>query len=131
MLKLQVNKIKPGQIIIKNNEVLDGLMGHRFDPLLINIISYTAGRYGIVMTESFRKKRHINDLHGTNPVRAVDIREWCYDKGLAIEICNDINQQWIYDPARPNKQVALIHKVNGGVSHFHIQVSPNTINRSI
>lgn len=124
-----MSKIKSGQIIIKNENVLEGLMSKRFDPLLINIVSYAAGRYGIVMTESYREKRHSNDLHGTDPIRAIDIREWCYDKDFAIEICEDINQQWIYDPRRPNKQVALIHKANGGAMHMHIQTHPRTIRR--
>lgn len=118
--------MKPETIEIKNPSVLDGLMTKKFDVKLINIINWVAVTYGIVITESYRKKRHANDLHGVNPVRAIDIRSWCYSKGLAEKIEKEINNRWSYDPSRPDMVVAKIHDIGNGI-HFHIQVHPYTV----
>jgi hypothetical protein len=118
--------MKPGKIEIKDTDVLDGLMKKRFNNKLIKIIKWVAVIYGVIITESYRKKRHANDLHGEDPVRAIDIRSWCYSKTLAEKICSEINKRWIYDPSRPDMVVAKIHNVGNGI-HFHIQVHPNTV----
>jgi len=128
MDKIFGGSMKPGQIEIKDIEVLRGLMERRFSPLLIDIIIFIARKYGIVMTESFREKRHMNDLHGTQPVRAVDLRTWCYPDSLMYRIFHRINQLWIYDPNRPDKDVAVVHDAGSG-THAHIQVHPNTRRR--
>ncbi len=115
-------------IKIKNISVLRGMFEENYDPILIDIVCYVADKYGIVLTESFREKLHANDLHGTDPVRALDLREWCYHLGVAKEIEADINSKWQYDLSRPEKKCAWIHKnrkTNG--IHFHIQVHPNTV----
>ena len=125
------HKIKPGQIIVKNIEVLIGLMERRFAPLLITIISEVAKEFGILITESYRKKRHRNDLHGTIPVRALDLRYWCYSEDLAYKIEHWINSRWVYDPDRPKMVVARIHKTKTGFIHFHVQICGNTRIRSI
>lgn len=114
-------------IEIKDILVLRGMLEKRHDPILIDIICYVAEKYGLVITESFREKLHPNDLHGTDPVRATDIREWCYVGSIAKEIETDINKRWLYDPGRPHKNCAWIHenRKTKGV-HFHIQVHPST-----
>ena len=122
--------MNPGEIIIKDHDILIGLMERRFSPLLIKIIADVAREHGLVMTESYREKRHMNDLHGTQPVRAIDLRSWCYPDKKAYEIRHEINRRWQYDPRRPDKQCAIIHKVGNGGLHFHIQVHPNTMRRS-
>ena len=122
--------IQPKEIKVKDADVLIGLMERRFAPLLIKIIVYMANRWGLVMTESYREKRHMNDLHGCQPVRAVDLRSWCYGSESAARlIADEINSMWSYDPTRPRLKVALLHKVSGGAYHFHIQVSDKTIRR--
>ena len=121
--------MKPKQIEIKDEVVLKGLMTKRFAPKLVGIIDFVASNYGLVITESFREKRHPGDLHGTDPVRAVDLRTWCYPEGKAEEIATVINELWAYDPDRPDKKVALIHDIGQGI-HFHIQVHPNTRRRA-
>jgi hypothetical protein len=125
-----MSDIKPGEIIIKDANVLKGLMEYRFEPVLIEIIAAMARDHGIVITESYRPKKHINDLHGTIPVRAIDARSWCYPDKMAYEIRHEINTRWIYDPNRPDMECAIIHQVNGGAIHFHIQVSENTRRRA-
>ena len=123
--------MKPGDIIIKNTEVLTGLMERRFDPILIQIILWVAKNYGLRMSESYREKQHMNDLHGTQPVRAIDLSYWVYTPETANKISNEINNAWIYDPDRPTKLVSLIHKTSKGVLHFHIQTSHKTRRRGV
>ena len=122
--------IKPGEIVIKDPQVLVGLMERRFSPLLITIISQVAKDYGLTITESYREPRHSGDVHSTQPVRAVDLRSWDYPPGVAGRITNEINSRWSYDPARPEMLVAQIHEVKGGGLPCHIQVHPNTVRRS-
>lgn len=120
--------MNPGEIVIKDVNVLRGLFEKEYDPILIDIACYVSDKYGIVITESFREKLHPGDLHGTEPeVRAFDLREWVYTKTFAKEIEDDINAKWIYDPERPHMKCAWIHenRKTRGV-HFHIQTHPNT-----
>lgn len=70
----------------------------------------------------------MNDLHGTQPVRAIDLRTWCYPDKLMYEIFHKVNQIWIYDPKRPDKDVAVVHDAGSGL-HAHVQVHPNTVRR--
>ncbi len=121
--------MKAGDIKIKDIEVLRGLMERSYHPLLIRIILYVANKYGIIITESYRKQRHKNDVHSTAPVRAIDLREWCYPEFKAQAIKNEINNKWEYDHKRPDMKVAIIHKVEGGTYHFHIQVHHKTRRR--
>ena len=122
--------MKPGHIEIKDPDVLMGLMGYRFSPALTLIITDVAKRHGLVMTESFREPMHPGDLHSTNPIRAVDLRTWCYPDKKAYEIMHEINKLWEYDPDRPGKMVAIIHNAGQG-THFHIQVHPKTRRRLV
>jgi len=105
-------------------------MERNYAPLLITIICEIIDNFGIRMSESWREKKHPNDLHGTNPVRAIDISEWVYNDGQAQDIEKWINNRWVYDPDRTRMKVAVLHKVRGGVLHFHIQVHQNTIRRA-
>ncbi len=122
--------IKKGFIEIKNNSVLSGLMLHKFDPVLTEIVCWLAGTHGLVMTESFRPALHPGDVHSTDPVRAVDIRSKCYDGDLAGRIRDEINALWQYDSNRPQMKCAIIHDVGNGI-HFHIQSHPNTCKREM
>ena len=117
--------MKAGDIVIKDINVLRGLMERNFHPLLINIILSVAEKHGVFITESYRDKRHMGDLHGVNPVRAIDIRWWAYTEILANRIAKEINRTWEYDPDRPFLKCAVIHDAGSGV-HFHIQVSNKT-----
>jgi hypothetical protein len=121
--------MKPGEIIIKDTKVLTGLMERRYDPILILIICEVAKEFGFRMSESWREKLHINDLHGTLPVRAIDLSEWVYEDGQARDIERWINSRYVYDPGRPEMKVALLHKTKTGTLHFHIQVSLRTHRR--
>lgn len=91
--------------------------------MLSEIEFYVMKAFGMMVTCAYRKKRHPNDLHGTNPVRAKDIRSWCYDK--PTQVVNVINKVWEYDYKRPGKKVAVYHNSGEGY-HIHLQVHPNT-----
>jgi len=121
--------MKPSEIIIKDTKVLRGLMERRYDPILILIICEIAKEFGLRMSESWREKIHPNDLHGTLPVRAIDLSEWVYKEGQAKDIKRWINRRYAYDLDRPKMKVALLHKTKKGVLHFHIQVSWKTQRR--
>lgn len=123
--------ITPGIIMVKDEYVLRGLMEHEIHSTLIDINSYIVEKYGEVITESYREPRRPGDVHSTDPVRALDLRYWCYETmGIAKKIEDDINSKWEYDPKRPGRyKVAMIHKVGDGGFHFHIQVHNNTRRR--
>lgn len=118
--------MKAGDITIKDIKVFRGLMERTFHPLLIDIVLSVADKFGVVITESYREPRHSGDVHSTKPVRAIDIREWCYSDIIVKRIESYINSKWEYDFSRAEMKVALLHKTKGGAYHFHIQVHPNT-----
>lgn len=123
--------LKPGDIHIKDPDILISLLERRFEPLLIEIIAMIARRWGLTITKGWEPKRHMNDLHGTLPGRAIDLRFWDYGSDqAAYEIAHQVNRMWQYDPKRPEKLVAFVHDSGQGI-HFHIQVSENTIRRAI
>lgn len=112
-------------ITIKNTNVLEAILMVPYDPKLIEVMSWLfSNETSGVITEGYRKKRHNNDLHGIIPVRAIDIRSWCYK--YPGNVVTSINNEWSYDDTRPNKKVALYHTAKGGAPHIHIQVHPNT-----
>ncbi len=65
-------------------------------------------------------------VHGTLPLRGTDLR--CRNKEVGKEIERLINEKWMYDHKRPNKQCAVLHGAGMNL-HLHIQVHPNTIAR--
>jgi len=121
--------IVPGEIMVKSVNVLEGMLRYRMHPKLIPIVEYIARHWGLVVTEFHRHQKHPNDLHGVFPVRAIDLRTWCYPAGIPEAIVEEVNDEWEYDPKRPGQyKVAQIHNVGQGI-HFHIQVHHNTIRR--
>jgi hypothetical protein len=121
--------INPGLIQIKNQDVLLDLLSKPYDSNLSIIISEIAEKHGLIIDESYRDQLNPNDLHGLDPVRAVDLSSTCYEIGQNYRIMDEINERWIYDPERPAMRVAMIHDAGQGI-HFHIQVHPRTRERS-
>lgn len=125
------HKIVKGDIVIKDIAVLRALMERNYHPLLITIICDVAQEFGLVITESWREKRHDNDVHGVIPGRGMDLRFFCYEsEQKAYNIMHWINRKWIYDPRRTEYDVAKIHDSGKGI-HFHIQAHPHTRRRHI
>jgi hypothetical protein len=101
----------------------------RLHPSLINILYWWYNKFGPpLVTSSYRPGPGI---HGTDPLRAVDLRSFTYTdpRGLATIV----NNTWSYDPVRPAMGACLYHNVmrngNWGGWHFHVQVHPNTYKR--
>lgn len=63
-------------------------------------------------------------VHGTLPLRAVDLRMRCMDWGTRLE--EIINFMWVYDGQRPEIDVAMCHG-EGSNLHLHLQVHDNTL----
>lgn len=62
-------------------------------------------------------------VHGTLPVRGLDLRCRSYEVGSAIESL--INKFWVYDPKRLGKKCCFLHG-EGSNLHLHLQVHSNT-----
>lgn len=94
---------------------------------LIKIASWLTGiTEELVFTSGYRDKLIYgkdSGIHGTDPLRAFDIRSYIYKSPKNIE--NRINSVWTYDHKRPHLKVAVYHDTGLGV-HFHIQVHDNT-----
>jgi len=109
----------------KGKDIIFGLMFYKFDPMLCRIVRWICEEWSeVIITESYRDKRHKNDLHGVIPVRAIDLRSLIYVKPELV--ANKINKHWQYDPERPSMKVAVYHDTGEG-PHFHVQVHPNTV----
>ena len=90
----------------------------------------------LIVTSDFRSKPiHDKDpgIHGTNPLRAIDLRSWTMRNPELIE--EKINKAWIYDTDRPQYNVCVYHESkrtqpDGTIKdlgfHFHLQVHDNT-----
>jgi len=117
----------------KNSSVLRRLLDVRYHPILIDVVCYVDDEFPNlgICTSGFREGD--TGVHGTNPCRGLDLREWVFDDPQAI--CDKINKIWEYDAKRPKKFVAKIHisksKWAGAhpAKHIHLQVHPNTRRR--
>ena len=135
-------------IEIKNKDVLISLLQWQFHTILQNLIGWWIDNIGsIYITEGYRKKKHFHDLHGSNPVRAIDARSRIYVK--PDRVVNKANNHWVYDPNRPHMKCVVFHarcsecgennqapfhwecsKCGNDITdnwHFHIQTHPKTI----
>jgi len=111
-------------IEIKDPEVLIGLLKWQYHSKLQELMYWVVTHYSnVTLTEGYRKQRHRNDLHGTIPVRAIDIRSWNFPDPGKIE--DRINGAWEYDPTRPGMKCAVFHDSGEG-PHFHLQVHKRT-----
>jgi len=113
-------------IQIKDVNVLAGLMGRKCHPMLITVACWIAESHGLYMTESYRNPYHPGDLHAMEPLRAIDLRHRFYNDPESV--AKAVNEKFQYDPGRPGKLVAFVHKNrNSKGIHFHIQVHDNTV----
>jgi hypothetical protein len=64
-----------------------------------------------------------NGVHGALPLRGMDLRCKGYKFGKLL--ATFINDNWEYDPSRPDKKCCLFHNAGSGY-HLHIQTHPNT-----
>ncbi len=115
-------------IRIKDTEIFSTLLSRIYHPVLIDIIIWLEETHEpdekVIITSGYRGGDP--GCHGTNPCRAIDIRSRTYKN--PERIVEEINDRWIYDPARPEKKCAMVHDVGQG-KHIHFQVHPNTRRR--
>ncbi len=110
----------------KDDDVLVGVLVG-WHPMLIEIYAWIYSKYGDkVIITCAHEARDYDSTHDVDPLRAIDIRSWIFNNPQAIE--NVINDCWIYDPERPEMQVAKYHDTGRG-KHIHIQVHANTRKR--
>ena len=115
-------------ISIKDGSVFISLLQVEYHWQLIDIIVWLAHEYPerIIITCGYRPGD--KGVHGTNPCRGIDIRSRIFKR--PDRVCNFINMTFEYDPARPDKKVALFHDsgIKGNL-HIHLQSHPNTKRR--
>ena len=124
-------------ISFKNDELFRSFCTIPRHPILVDVLIWVSKlkKMEMIVTSDFRDKRiHKDDpaIHGTNPLRAIDLRSWTMRNPDLIR--DKINSVWLYDPHRPRLQVCVFHQVtkfNGESSgiHFHLQVCDNTKQR--
>jgi len=113
-------------IRVKDIEVWEQLFEVPLHPLLLSLFKWIAERYTpVVITCGYLHKKFWS-VHGTYPLRALDIRSWVYP--FPQTVCNNINAAWEYDHTRPNLKCAVYHNVGHGL-HIHLQVHDNTKKR--
>ena len=104
---------------------LEGLMLTTYHPILLDVLLWMR-RKDIKVTITSGYRPGDPRTHGTIPCRSVDLRSWSFPRPEEIE--EMINQYWVYDPSRKEKQVALFHDSGGG-KHIHLQVHDLTRRR--
>jgi hypothetical protein len=113
----------------KDKKVFVGFHSHKKHPAMVELIWWLEGRIELIFTSAYRKyKIHTNDsgIHCVLPIRALDIRSWIFKN--PHEVKKLINDNWIYDPERPELKVCVLHDTGQGV-HFHLQVHDNAARR--
>lgn len=95
-----------------------------YDNKLKYVLNWLQSSTGLAFTITSQWRENDSGVHGTIPLRGTDLRCTSFYVGKALE--KYINEYWRYDPSRPEKKVAIYHKVSGSGWHLHIQVHPNT-----
>lgn len=93
------------------------------DKRLRNLVLWLEKETGLEFTVTSLYRIKDKGVHGTLPLRAIDLRIRYKKIGKSIE--NLINDIWKYDPQRPKKMCAVLHG-EGSNLHLHIQVHPLT-----
>ena len=93
------------------------------DPKLRQLVVWLETETGLEFTITSLYRINDNGVHGTLPLRGIDLR--MRNKDLGQEIEDIINCSWRYDITRPNKHCCILHGA-GRNMHLHIQVSSNT-----
>jgi len=111
------------KIEVKGEVEFRSMFDRAWHPKLVEVLLWIETRYRVVITEGSRPPRRPGDVHATTPLRAFDLRSWVFDNPEWV--ANRINRAWVYDPDRPDMNVAVLHDSGEGI-HFHIQVHDNT-----
>ena len=94
----------------------------------LRLIATEAGtHFGVEFAITSLYRISDNGVHGTLPLRGLDMR--CKDKDLGLLVSKHINSRWIYDSKRPRKVCCVFHDAGSGF-HLHIQVCNKTKRRA-
>ena len=93
------------------------------DDALKEILAYTEIRVGLGLVVTSMYRAGDRGVHGTYPLRGIDVR--CHDAVIGARIEALVNEKWAYDPDRPAMQVCWFHDAGHG-PHLHFQAHPNT-----
>ena len=94
-------------ITIKNLSVLEEIQKHPWHPTLLLLINWVVNTFvqdEIVITSGFRKGEGI---HGTNPLRAIDLRSRSFENPKAA--AKIINTHWDY--GKEGFKICLYHRL--------------------
>ncbi len=94
-----------------------------FHYMLQQVLQWLEEDTGLEFTITSLHRPNDPGVHGTMPLRAVDLR--CRYVSLGERLEGLINNRWQYDYTRPEKKVCIAHG-EGRNFHLHIQVHPNT-----
>jgi hypothetical protein len=95
------------------------------EPMLAVVLEEVKNRFDL-STITCAGRKGDRGVHGTNPLRGIDIR--CRDLGVGNRVEEWVNGLWEYDPSRQEKAVCLCHDTGQGM-HLHFQVHPKTRRR--
>jgi len=79
--------------------------------------------FGVEFTVTSLFRIDDKGVHGTLPLRAIDLR--CRDSKMGLLIVQYVNSHWIYDSKRPRKVCCVFHNAGSGF-HLHLQTHPKT-----
>ena len=94
------------------------------DKRLRNLVVWLEKETGLEFTITSLYRIDDSGVHGTLPLRGIDLRMRDEATGGMIESL--VNCYWIYDPARIGKKCCFLHG-KGSNLHLHLQVHKNTV----
>ena len=92
-------------------------------PKLRELVEWLETTTGVEFTATSMYRIGDTGVHGTLPLRAVDLRMHNEKLGRAIE--EIINEDWQYNQEEWKLKCCLYHNAGSGM-HLHLQVHPNT-----
>ena len=93
------------------------------DKNLRTIVQETVKHFGVEFTVTSLYRINDKGVHGTLPLRGLDMR--CRDNGLGLLVVKYVNSRWCYDSKRPRKVCCVFHDAGNGY-HLHFQTHPKT-----
>ena len=93
------------------------------DPKLRSLGIWIEKKTGMEFTITSLYRMGDSGVHGTLPLRGLDLRCRSLEVGLAVEKL--VNDNWIYDPNRTGLKCCFLHGDDSNL-HFHFQVHPET-----
>lgn len=108
----------------KNASVMKEVLLVGIHPLMMELLLFLDEEYGVIPTITSGYRSGDKGVHGTKPLRGIDIRSWG-NSYSPLELAETINEEFCYDNRRPHLKCAKYHDVGQG-AHLHLQVHPNT-----